>query len=339
MARCTHVALGKGVTKELSRISAAMEAMEVWHAEWPTLERLRAARRDVLGDAAVTPVHLHGLREGPWGIPGDGAVMDWFTGRRLVSGERVLVPAQTVELANRAGTFDVPPFFSARTNGLASGNTREEALLHARLELAERDCLADYLERGPRGQVGIESVTDPECRGLIGRYLSQDFEVAVIDVTNDLDIPAFVSFIRGPDNPWIFCGAGSHLNPAVALSRALTEAAQLRLVVVLGLREEVDARFERRKIVDQVPFSSVPLGPPVRFPESAADEDRHLRPDIDAVLGSLLEHRDCDPIVLDLTRKDIGLPVVKVLAQELRYGENFFSPRISLHPGRRGGRP
>jgi ribosomal protein S12 methylthiotransferase accessory factor len=51
-------------------------------------------------------------------------------------------------------------------------------------------------------------------------------------VTTDLGVPAAVAIASGGKLPFPILGAGAHLDPALAVSRAVTEAAQLAAPLV-----------------------------------------------------------------------------------------------------------
>ena len=100
--------------------------------------------------------------------------MLWAEGRDLAGGTPLWVP---LDLVTADYALDGPPsggFLQATTNGLASGNTRAEALVHALAELAERDAHALWLALPPaaRAETAIDpgSVADPLCADLLARF-------------------------------------------------------------------------------------------------------------------------------------------------------------------------
>lgn len=321
VAACNHYALGKGVSPLLSRISACMEGLEVWHAETAEADSHETTRAELLsaGHSAMKPSWF---ARGSAPRIGDQVRMDWARGATL-AGEPVWVPHEAVRLDRERQRL-----LPVSTNGLASGNTRDEAVLHGLLELCERDAIATFLAQFRCRQIDLASVSDPECRSLLDTYMSHNFDVVLLDVTNDLDVPTVLAFIRSAPDDWIFCGAGAHLNLAIATSRALTEAAQLRLIVRLGIRDDVDDRFDQSPGATCMTVPSwVPTG---LFGDVPADETRSLSADVSHVHTLLQRQRGLDPIVVDLTRADMGIPVVKVLAPSAAEDLSFFGPRRSL---------
>jgi ribosomal protein S12 methylthiotransferase accessory factor len=116
---------------------------------------------------------------------------------------------------------------------------------------------------------------------------------------------------------------GCHLVREVALSRALTEAAQARLTVISGSRDDNgrrrykdlshtshtdldDKERERLSRPGPRPFDAAPT-----FVGQTLEED--LERLLDAVRGVGLEH----VIAVDLTRPEYGIPVVRVVVPGL----------------------
>jgi thioglycine synthase len=164
-----------------------------------------------------------------------------------VQEEEVLVPAHAV--------FHPLPVTCGRllrtgTNGLASGNTLEEAIFHAQMEVIERDAgsIAEATRStGPR----IEGVTEGLAADLLERFRAADVEVHLKNITSDIGIPTIAATSDDPvlkDPTLLTLGMGSHTNREIAVLRALTEVAQSRLTQIHGAREDTDTADVRRKI-------------------------------------------------------------------------------------------
>src|SRR5262249_19144034 len=118
----------------------------------------------------------------------------------------------------------------ADSNGNASGNTLEEAILQGFMELVERDSGGlGWYNRVRRPAVDLASFDEPYVQELPGVYRQLHRELWVLDLTGDLDIPAFVALSRRTDQPReeILFGFGAHFEPRIALLRALTELNQM----------------------------------------------------------------------------------------------------------------
>ena len=145
--------------------------------------------------------------------------------------------------------FRRPSFFQTNSNGLASGNTRDEARLHAIYELIERDAMCALGERGrlklrERGQViDPDSVTFPVARLMLDRCAAQGTRVVLMALPAPVAVSAIWAVFLSPramsTRSLVNMGWGAHVAPEVALTRALTEAAQSRLAKIHGARDDI----------------------------------------------------------------------------------------------------
>jgi ribosomal protein S12 methylthiotransferase accessory factor len=230
-------------------------------------------------------------------------------------------------------------FCESCSNGNAAGNTLEEAILQGFFELVERDSVALWwYNRVRRPGVDLDSFEEPylaELRAFLARHHR---EMWVLDLTSDLEVPAFVAASRRTDGgaEQILFGFGAHLDARVALLRAVTEMNQM---LARALTESTDAapegRLEDRVTLDWLRTARVanqpylaPLDGPPRtassYPPCRTDD---LKDDIVAC-QKLVQRHGMEMLVLDQTRPEIGLPVAKVIVPGLRH----FWPRFG--PGR-----
>ena len=240
-----QVSNGKGVADAASQVSALMEACEMHLAENPDPARLWHGSMAQLAktepDARIVP---------PSDLPGDAGLYfapdfigEWTSGTDLGTGGRVWVPSSAVYFCRR------PLLFATSTNGLASGNTRAEARLHAIYELIERDAMCALGERGrlklrERGRViDLDSVTFPLARLILDRCDAQGMRVVLMALPAAVAVSAIWAIFLSPrtisTRSLVNTGWGAHVDPEVALTRALTEAAQSRLAKIHGARDDV----------------------------------------------------------------------------------------------------
>ena len=240
-----QISNGKGITDAAAQVSALMEACELHLAENPEPDRLwhgsmvQLARHDPVA-RIVTPVRL------PCHIGGyfsPDFVGEWTFGTDLATGDRIWAPSSAVYFYRR------PVFFETSSNGLASGNTRAEARLHALYELIERD--ATYAP-GPNGQLSLRErgqVIDPDTvpfsvgRLMIDRCVGQGTRVILALLPAAVPITVIRAILLSErttsTRTLINLGYGAHVRPEIALNRALTEAAQSRLAKIHGAREDI----------------------------------------------------------------------------------------------------
>ena len=216
------------------------------------------------------------------------------------------------------------------SNGCAAGNSLEEAILQGFFELAERDGVALWwYNRVARHAVDLESFAEPYFGELRRYYRSLQRELWVLDITSDLGIPSFAAVSRRTDCPSedITLGFGAHFDPSIGILRAMTEVNQF-LPVVLDRHADAAAPFGTTEpaIVDWLRNSTLAnrpyLAPAVGRELGAADyrPRRHddLMEDVEACVRIAAE-RGLETLVLDQTRPDVGLTVVKVVVPGLRH--------------------
>jgi YcaO-like protein with predicted kinase domain len=339
-SRSVSVSQGKGLGLPQAIASALMEAAEGFHAEEIGSDR-RARYRDLASDITVVePLTLCGT-----GKPFDpSTVIGWIEGYDLRRHQPCWLPAEIVH-TDYTRPFD--GYFLAGSNGLASGNHPVEALVAAISELVERDGVALWHASGIRRQASraldLATVDDVDCRALLDRYDDAGLVVRVWSIAGDIGVPAFLCQIRDPspgDPRWLgrFQGSGCHPDPAIALARALTEAAQTRLTYIAGIRDDLlPAKYREPAntgIADALLDALAQQGEPVAFtaiPGIATDDlAQDLRRLMDRLGAAGIER----VVAVDLTRPDLAIPVVRVVIPGLE-GD----PRHPLYrPGARARR-
>jgi ribosomal protein S12 methylthiotransferase accessory factor len=233
----------------------------------------------------------------------------------------------------------LPVYFSACSNGAASGNSIEEAVLQGFLELAERDGVALWwYNMLPRSTVDLASFQVSYFLELKAFYRSIHRELWVIDITSDLDIPIFAALSRRIDIPeeQILFGFGAHLNARLAIQRALTEMNQSLPIVnfAMGGDGSADAGFGNTEAIRWWQTATVENQPYLvsdrSLPSRCAEDFRQdvgddLLEKIEFCRGAI-EAQGLEMLVLDQTRPGIGLPVVKVIVPGLRHFWTRFAP-------------
>jgi ribosomal protein S12 methylthiotransferase accessory factor len=233
------VSAGKGLSADEARIGAFMEAIELAYAE-PSRARVKlvsATARDLLDgrsrpDAAYDFAPRIDARIEP------DEPLACVEAVELNSGATTIMPAERV-------LFPPPrklvPFqiFGSDGNGLASGNSFDEATVHALAEVIERDVMAFFNLRDSSQRID-NATLPPSLRGLADSLDQLGFDLAVRAQANVFDLPWFVAGIheRGADAP-MHLGFGCNPSRDIAATRAVCEAAQARLTVIHGARDDL----------------------------------------------------------------------------------------------------
>jgi YcaO-like protein with predicted kinase domain len=244
-ARSNAVCQGKGLTLDAAKASGVMESIETYCAENIVGPMFFASASELERQHQLFDFERL-YRVSGSSISADTRIM-WIEGQDIVSSKQCMLP---FELVHADFTVPRPPgsgYFLLSTNGLASGNSMQEAVLHGTCEVIERDAatlfsLDHRLWEARRLDLG--SINDVDCRATIVKLVNAGLVVAVWDITTDIAVAAFRCQImeRTPGHHGVTIpaeGHGCHPNRAVALVRALTEAAQARVTAISGARDDI----------------------------------------------------------------------------------------------------
>ncbi|MFD5749681.1 YcaO-like family protein [Streptomyces sp. NPDC127033] len=328
LARTLSVAQGKGVTLDAARVSGAMEAIEVWHAEraLPPLSLTRAPAADLQLPYTVTDLEQH-----PGSLLTDRVRLDWITARSTLDGAETLVPLAAVRLGRTVHDDWRQHLPSASTNGLASGNTRAEAIVHGLCEVIERDVLSGLTGADQAELMDPATVNVSYCAALLERLAERGCWWELRHVPNRYGVPVMCCHLwREDQSAAVVAGSGAHPDPGIALSRAIAEAAQTRLTLISGSRED-NRPLAYRPGPHRAPAPSAENRMP--WPAIAsrygapADSDTRLAHDLATVVTTVTGQA---PLVVDLTcgpYERAEFAVVKVCAPTLRYTARHTVPR------------
>jgi len=320
---------GKGATVEESKISAIMEGIERYCAEVHDRIIERGYYHELFGRGRI--VDPNDLILPPEADPNQ--ILPWVGGFDIANDEPVLVPAQVVfhPLSQK-----YRPLFRTGTNGLASGNTMEEAIFHALAEVIERDAWS-LVEASRNSGPEVVNIDDPLINGTQKKFTDAKVEVTIRDITSDIGIPTMAAVaddVLLKDPMLLTMGMGTHTSARIAVMRALTEVAQSRLTQIHGAREDTTVAqvrkrlgYDRTKRMNaywfkdngEVDYRTIP----------SCDSDDFVK-DIHLLIKKLNKQGLDRVIVVDLTRDEIGIPVVRVVVPGL---ESY-----AMDPERRGER-
>jgi ribosomal protein S12 methylthiotransferase accessory factor len=199
----------------------------------------------------------------------------------------------------------------------------EEAIFHGLAEVIERDAWAIVEAARNTGPL-IDGVNDYLPKSLLDKFAAAEVDVYLRDITSDIGIPTFAAVaddVKLRDPTLLTTGMGTHTCASVAVLRALTEVAQSRLTQIHGAREDTtlaDFRkqigYERTKRLNSHWFEASEKKDYCEI-ESFDSDDFLL--DIKYMLHKLEEAGMDRVVVVDLTREEIGIPVVRVIVPGL----------------------
>ncbi len=341
-SRSVAVSQGKGFDLASARASGLMEAAELYHAETITLPLRLATYEEVRYQYNLAEIDE---------LPRDSDSrfhpnlrLLWCEGRDLLNEENLFVPYEMVHTNYTTPLPDGHGCFTATSNGLASGNDAIEAISHGICEVVERDAATLWKLRTEEdlneNRLDLDSVNDPICQQLLGKLERAGLSVAVWDITSDIRIAAFACLIvpRDDSTMWhesVSMGYGCHPARQVALARALTEAAQARLTVISGLRDDFRRDCYERlldpnivRAIQQRISASTPTG---RFSDVPNRDGDTIEDDVEWQLKCIRKVGIRRLVVVDLTKPEFALPVVRIVVPGLE--PNIGSDYV---PGQRG---
>lgn len=229
-----------GALAETAELCAAEQPLALVHGTAAEL-RQRFGARGVVGPADLAPA----LATPGW----DHIRLAWRAADDLATGHPCLVPAHAVHCPPEGAEPLGPAVVPWTSNGMGAHPRREAALLHALLEVCERDQLARALPRGftpaaVRTRLlapGSLPRSAPRTAAWVARLAARGFQVHLLDATAALGLPCAAAVLvdrEGGPVP-VAAGYACRLGRDEALLAALLEAAQSRLTEIHGAREDV----------------------------------------------------------------------------------------------------
>jgi ribosomal protein S12 methylthiotransferase accessory factor len=329
---------GKGSTAEQGEASALMEAIERYSGifqgdEIRTTKRLKDFRAgEVILPNDVLLFSDAQLRRSQ-SLPDDAAPpafdpsakIEWSPVWSLRDKRFKYLPTSILYFS-----YGDPNQPSADSNGCAAGNTLEEAIVQGFLELVERDSYAIWWYNRLRlPEVDLSQFDDAYIRDLQAQLAETGRRIWMLDITSDLGIPSFVAVAHWTQNSreQVEFGSGSHFDARIAALRAMTELNQFLSIGLMGggsgeTSGEDDAEPFR---LQDFPYFT-PNGKPVA-PRDFNSKFGHLdKRDQAMACVNIAEKAGLDFLVLDQTRPDIEVPVVRVIVPGLRHFYRRFAP-------------
>ncbi len=310
-------ASGKGPTADQARRVLTLEAAERYSALYDATERLLLGTVESLGAfpmeslLLLSPSQYASRSDGTSALrPGDEIL--WAPARSLVDGSEVPVPAGYAFLDY---VFEIERYYHlADTNGCAAGESREAAIRSALLETIERDALAIWWYNQVARPELVFSEGELALDNASAVLSAHRRDLHLFDLTHDLNVPVVAATSAQADGTAIYLGAAADPCIATAARRAVEELLQF---------------WYWDLITEHLPDSRrdwVRSGSYQRFP--------FLRPETQTRAGSKdgepiverLTARGLNPCVVDLTRPEIGIPVVRAVVPGLRHHRRRLAP-------------
>lgn len=310
---------GKGATKDQAKASAMMEAFERYSAE-PQEHQIKNDLICGLFDEIEGCINPKSLILP--NLPFDPKIkeLEWIKAVNIKDDNEYLTPADAVfhPYNSQNGTN----LFKSSTNGLASGNKIEEAIFHGITEVVERDAWSLFeIKRNKASKINLETIENPLINEIVDKFKQAGIDIKVVDLTSDVEMATIAAVSDDTilkDPALLTLGVGTHLDPEIAVLRALTEVAQSRATQIHGTREDTTravfmrkAGYERMKRINKHWFGE--SEEVIDLNEIKNRSGKSFKEDIETSMKLLEKAGFEDVLYADLTKPEIEIPVVRVI--------------------------
>lgn len=317
---------GKGITVENAKASAIMESFERYSAERQDNDEVIVANLSQISQKGdfIHPKDLN--------LPKDFKknnfeLMDfeWSVAHEIISNKDYYIPSNAVYHPYNPDNM-VQSLFKSNTNGLASGNILKEAILHGMFEVIERDAWSIFeLTHKNYSQIDLNSIESDIINESLNKFEDKGIKIKLLNLTADINIPTIAASSDDTvlkDPGLLTLGIGTHLNPEVAILRALTEVAQSRATQIHGAREDTvradfarKAGYERMKKINKYYFKEEEEK--IKLSNIEDKSTNSLTEDINIVKDELLKNNIDKVLYVNLTRSELDVSVVRVIIPKM----------------------
>ena len=310
---------GKGATKPQAKASAMMEAFERYSAELNDEYRQNfvygvfegSSEEYINPNSLILPNLLFDPKT---------SKMEWVKSTNLKDDGIVLVPANAIY--HPYTPDNTVKIFQSNTNGLASGNKIEEAVFHGMMEVVERDAWSIFeSKRQQKPEISCENTDNEIIISILAMFKKAGINIKLVDLTADIKITTVAAVSDDTilkDPALLTLGVGTHLDPQIAVIRALTEVAQSRATQIHGTREDTvravfmrKAGYKRMKRINSHWFGESETS--IELNEFKNASGKSFKEDIENSKKLLSDCGFEDILYVDFTRPEIEIPVVRVL--------------------------
>ena len=322
-------ASGKGLTPEQSQASAIMEFAERYswlHFDYEDHDgyMVKSFREMKTGltptvDDSYWLCNFIGLRDRDELLKEIKRIpLKWIRGISLTSSRKFYYP---VNWHNYIFT----------SNGLATGNAREEAILQAACEVIERENVYRLFgDKKIANDLDPASIKNPIINRVLENAKKSGIKIIIKEISLDFGIPTFaVHGIQPADKGRLThkgCGYGTHPNPEKALIRALSEYFE---GYSLLKKTEKEVELDWAGLLSKIPpknYGFLAMYNPQMLlkrkrvvkmkdlPDLSRDD---IKEEIEEIVKILSRHK-YEVIFMDKTHPELKIPVVRVFIPGMR---------------------
>ena len=330
---------GKGISVEHAKASAMMEGFERYSAEKQNENTNTGTISEISSKGNIIDIETLNLPKDFKKENIDSLNLEWNICHDLISGDDYFVPSNAIYHPYVSDDNSIQSLFKSNTNGLASGNSLEEAILHGMFEVIERDAWSIFeLTHKNSAQIDLDSIESDIVNDALLKFRENEINIKLMDLTADINVPTIAASADDTllkDAGLLTLGIGTHLDPEVAILRSLTEVAQSRATQIHGAREDTvradfarTAGYERMKRINKHYFQEEDEKISLSDIENKSTDS--ITKDIDIVLDELKANEIEHVLYYDLTRPELDVNVVRVIIPTMEL--------YSIDPSRAGYR-
>ena len=315
---------GKGINKLQAKASAMMEAFERYSGEMQNDDDIIYGTIKEIKDKynIINPENL--ILEKNFKLK-DDIPLEWTKTKDIILNEEIYIPSNAIYHPYYPQS-NAAQLFKSNTNGLASGNNLEEAILHGIFEVVERDAWSIFeLTKKNKKEINLRNIDNPLIKDVLDKFKNESIDIKLLDITVDIKIPTIVAISDDTllkDPALLTIGVGTHLNPEIAVLRALTEVAQSRATQIHGAREDTvradllrKAGYERMKKINKHYFKKEENT--IDFKDIENKSKNSIKEDILTSKKELKKVKIENILYTELTRPELEVPVAKVVIPSL----------------------
>ncbi len=316
---------GKGATVEQAKASAMMEGFERYSGERQEIDKERMKissfneiENGIKPQDLLLPKNLNYSNI-------NNIQLEWIEAKDIINEEDVYVPSNAIfhpYIPNKNESSNPVTLFKGNTNGLASGNILEESVLHGIFEVIERDAWSIFeITKRNKKEIDKKSINNEIIQDLLNKFEKEGIKIKLINLTADLDIPTIAASADDTllkDAALLTLGVGTHLNPEIAVIRALTEVAQSRATQIHGTREDTiradfmrKTGYEHMKKINKHYFNEE--DEKIKLNDIEDKSSNTIKKDIETCVEEIQKVNLNQVLFTNLTRNEIGIDVARVV--------------------------
>jgi len=250
--------------------------------------------------------------------------LNWIKGYNITKKKEMLIPVDWFFMINEF-------------NGTSAGNSNEEAICQGACEVIERHVSAIIADTKPEiPYINPESITNPGTKHLIKKFTDAGIKLYINDFTLGTGIPSIgvLAFDPStfPHTSEIVWTAGTATSPDKALSRALTEVAQLAGDFNTA-SNYLASGLPKFKKIEQADFITIPYenktGRMINLEDMPDISDKNIKNEILGI-AQIMENLGFEVITIDITNPDLKIPGFYTLIPGTQFRERAQNSSVAM---------